>query len=221
MIVVHHLNNSRSQRILWMLEEIGVGYEIVKHQRDPETNLAPNSLKAVHALGKAPVLVDKEITIPESGAIIEYLAKTYAADSLLPPNNPEDESQYTYWMHFSEGTLMPPMVIRLVMERIKSSPKPFFARGIANGIANKVLANFVSPNIGRNLAYINEYLADKTWFAGGHMTGADIQMSFPLEAVVATGGAKDYPNIVAFVKRVHERPAYQRALEKGGEYAYG
>jgi glutathione S-transferase len=204
-----------------MLEEIGVEYEIVKHQRDPVTNLAPDSLKAVHALGKAPVLVDNEVVVPESGAIIEYLAKTYAADSLLPASNPEDESQYAYWMHFSEGTLMPPMVMRLVMERVKSSPKPFFARGIANGIANKVLSNFVSPNISRNLSYINEYLSGKTWFAGSHMTGADIQMSFPLEAVVATGGAKDYPHIVDFVKRVHERPAYQRALEKGGEYAYG
>jgi glutathione S-transferase len=204
-----------------MLEEIGVEYEIIKHQRDPVTNLAPNSLKAVHALGKSPVLVDKEMTVPESGAIIEYLAKTYAADSLLPEEDPEAQNQYTYWMHFSEGTLMPPMVMRLVMERVKSSPKPFFARGIANGIANKVLSNFVAPNISRNLSYINEYMADKTWFAGNRMTGADIQMSFPLEALVATGGAKDYPNIISFVKRVHERPAYQKALEKGGEYAYG
>jgi glutathione S-transferase len=221
MITVHHLNNSRSQRILWMLEEIGVEYEIVQHQRDPLTNLAPQSLKAVHALGKSPILVDNELVVPESGAIIEYLAKTYAADSLLPKANPDDENQYSYWMHFAEGSLMPPMVMRLVMERVKTSPKPFFARGIANSIANKVLSNFVLPNFDRNLDYINTYLEGKKWFAGDHMTGADIQMSFPLEAVVATGRAEAYPNIQAFVKRVHERPAYQRALEKGGEYAYG
>ena len=220
MIKLHHLNNSRSQRILWMLEEIGVEYEVVHHQRDAQTNLAPESLKAVHPLGKSPVLVDNDVVIPESGAIIEYLARTYAPEAMLPSDNPTDLSQYVYWMHFSEGSLMPPMVMRLVMEKIKTSPKPFFARGIANNIANKVLASFVTPNIDRNLGYIDQYLAGKEWFAGDHVTGADVQMSFPLEAVVATGGAKSYPNITAFVKRVHERPAYQRALEKGGDYAY-
>ena len=219
MIVLHHLNNSRSQRILWMLEEIGVEYKIEHHQRDSVTNLAPESLKAVHALGKAPVLVDNDIVIPESGAIIEYLAKTYAV-GMMPDANPEDESQFSYWMHFSEGSLMPPMVMRLVMERVKTSPKPFFARGIANSIANKVLSGFVTPNIDRNLSFIDSYLEGKEWFVGDHMTGADIQMSFPLEAVVATGGAKSYSNIRTFVVRVHARPAYQSALEKGGDYAY-
>jgi glutathione S-transferase len=219
MLVVHHLNNSRSQRILWLLEELGLDYQIKHYKRDSKTNLAPATLKLIHPLGKSPILTDDEITVAESGAIIEYLINTYG-QQLLPQPNSEAQRQCTYWLHFAEGTLMPPMVAKLVFDKVRANAKPFFVKIIANKIADKVMDGYYAPIIKANMDYIEQHLQLHTWFAGEQISAADFQMSFPLEAMVARGAGKEYPAIAAFVARVHEREAYKRALEKGGEYDY-
>lgn len=221
MIIVHHLNNSRSQRILWMLEELKLDYEIKHYQRDHETMLAPQSLKDVHPLGKSPVITDGDVVVAESGAIIEYLAQTYGKGLLIPPLESAEYRQYIYWLHFSEGSLMPPLLLKIVFEKINTSPMPFFIKPIARGISAKVMSSFVNPNIDNNFAYIDDYLARHEWFAGNSLSGADIQMSFPLEASAARGGiGEKYPHIADYVSRFQTRPAYQKALEAGGEYDY-
>ncbi|MFT4937181.1 MAG: glutathione S-transferase [Paraglaciecola sp.] len=220
MIVLHHLNNSRSQRILWMLEELGVDYEIKQYQRDAVTNLAPITLKLIHPLGKSPVITDGDVTVAESGAIIEYLGYTYGKAQLIPELGTEAHRNYSYWLHFSEGSLMPPMVAKLVFDKVRAKAKPFFVKMIADKIADKVMGGYFGPNIQANMDYIEAHLEHNQWFAGDTLSGADIQMSFPLEASVARG-IKQYPNIIAYVQRIHARPAYQRALQKGGKYDYG
>lgn len=222
MITVHHLNNSRSQRVLWMLEELGLDYRIERYERDPETMLAPASLKKVHPLGKSPVITDGDLTIAESGAIIEYLAHTYARETMLPKPGTQAWLDCSYWLHYAEGSLMPPLVMRLVFEKIRTSPMPFFIRPVAKGIAAKTNQMFIGPQIRTHMDFVESHLADRTWFLGDRLSAADIQMSFPLEASVARGVVekKSRPNIVAWVERVHGRPAYQRALEKGGEYDF-
>lgn len=219
MITVHHLNNSRSQRILWMLEELGLQYEVIHYQRDPVSNLAPPELKKIHALGKSPVLTDGVITVAESGAIIEYLALTYGT-TLIPAPDSEAGRQYRYWLHFAEGSLMPPLVAKLVFDKVRANAKPFFIKMVANKIADKVMGGYYGPNIVANMQFIEQHLAENQWFAGDSISGADFQMSFPLEASVARGAAIQHPNVLAYVKRIHARPAYQAALLKGGEYAY-
>ncbi|MCF6300575.1 MAG: glutathione S-transferase [Proteobacteria bacterium] len=221
MITVHHLNNSRSQRILWMLEELNLEYEIKHYQRDQKTLLAPQTLKDVHPLGKSPVITDNDLVVAESGAIIEYLARTYGNDKILPNQASPAYLQYIYWLHFSEGSLMPPLLLRLVFERVKNGPMPFFIKPIARAIANKVMTSFVTPNINNNFDYIEQHLSDQKWFAGDFLTAADIQMSFPLEASVARNViGKNHPNIVEFVKRIQSRSAYKKALNNGGEYSF-
>lgn len=221
MLVVHHLNNSRSQRVLWALEELGVPYEVKRYQRDEITNLAPASLKAIHPLGKSPVIIDGDLTLAESGAIIEYLVRTHGNGAFIPPTSSEAYQSYVYWLHFAEGSLMPPMVLKLVFDKIVSSPMPFFAKPIAKGIAKKVMTGYVGPSIKDNLDFIDSHLTSHEWFAGDHISGADFQMSFPLEAWVARNpDDSNYPKIVAYVKRLHERPAYQKALDAGGPYDY-
>jgi glutathione S-transferase len=224
MIILHHLNNSRSQRILWLLEELNLEYEVKHYQRDSVTNLAPNTLTLMHPLGKSPILTDGEITVAESGAIIEYLVGTYhktSVDQLVDPQRGcEVHRQYTYWLHFSEGTLMPPLVAKLVLDRVRTNAKPFFVKAIANKIVDKLMAAYYGPIIAKNMDYIESHLAHNAWFAGEELSGADIQMSFPLEAAVARGNGKNFPNITNFVDKVHARPAYQAALEKGGKYDY-
>lgn len=226
MVVVHHLENSRSQRILWALEELGVPYEVKRYERNKKNNLAPDSLKAVHPLGKSPVITDNVnqddiVTVAESGAIIEYLVDKYGDGLLAVSNDEKHRRDYQYWLHFAEGSLMPPLVLKLVFEKVRKSPMPFFAKPIAKSISSKVMKTFVGPSIRNNMAFIEEYLASHKWFAGDKLTGADIQMSFPLEACVATGVAdQQYPNIIAYVKRIHARPAYQKALAEGGPYNY-
>ncbi len=221
MITVHHLNNSRSQRVLWMLEELGLDYEIKRYERDQETMLAPESLKKVHPLGKSPVITDGERVVAESGAIIEYLAHTYGKDTMLPEGGSQAWLDYTYWLHYAEGSLMPPLVMRLVFEKVKTRPMPFFIRPVAKGISDKTNEIFIGPMIRTHLDFVESQLANKTWFLGDQLTGADIQMSFPLEASVARGiVGRNRPNIKKWVERVHARPAYQRALEKGGEYDF-
>ncbi len=223
MITLHHLNNSRSQRILWILEELKLDYVIEFHQRDKKTYLAPESLKAVHALGKSPVISDDKtgIILAESGAIIEYLVQTYG-QHLMPEQGSSAYWQYLYWLHFSEGSLMPPMVMNLVLSKMKTSPMPFFIKPIAKMIADKIIERFSGPNIKTSLEFIEKHLSQHAYFCGEQLTGADIQMSFPLEASAASGviHAGNYPNTLAYVKRLQALPAYQAALAKGGDYDY-
>jgi glutathione S-transferase len=219
MITVHHLNNSRSQRVLWLLEELEVPYEVKRYERDATTMLAPASLKAVHPLGKSPVITDGEVTLAESGAIIEYLAGTYAGGRLLPPAGTPERLRCTYWLHYAEGSAMPPLLMSLIFNRVRTSPMPFFAKPIARGIADKVMGSFVSPQIKLHFDYMEGELGKSTWFAGHEFSAADVQMSFPLEAAASRAGLNaSRPNLAAFLERIHARPAYQRALAKGGPY---
>ncbi|MBQ0743449.1 MAG: glutathione S-transferase [Pseudomonas sp.] len=219
MIVVHHLNNSRSQRILWLLEELGLEYEVRRYERDPETMLAPPELKAVHPLGKSPVITDGDLTVAESGAIIEYLVETYGQGHLAPPRGTPERLRYTYWLHYAEGSAMLPLLLKLVFNRVETAPMPFFVKPFAKGIARQVKGKFVEPQIVQHLNYMNNELAATGWFAGAEFSAADVQMSFPLEAAAARGGLdQQWPNLMSFLERVHDRPAYKRALERGGEY---
>ncbi len=221
MIVVHHLNNSRSQRILWLLEELGLDYEIRKYQRDPKTMLAPPELRAVHPLGKSPVITDGDVTAAESGAIIEYLLERYGNGRFMPPAGTPDKRRYTYFLHYAEGSAMTPLLLKLVFDRVETSPMPFFARPIARGIAHKVKSSYVMPQIVQHLDFLEAELGKSAWFAGEEFTAADIQLSFVLEAAAARGGlGAQYPKLTAWLARIHARPAYQRALERGGKYDY-
>jgi glutathione S-transferase len=218
MITVHHLNNSRSQRILWLLEELGLDYEIRKYERDPKTLLAPPALRAVHPLGKAPVIEDGGIVVAESGAIVDYLVGRYGPQLAPPPGTPE-RLRYTQFLHYAEGSLMPPLLLKLVFDRVASSPAPFFVRPIARAIADKVKSGFVLPQIRQHLDYLEGELAARDWFAGDAFSAADIQMSFPLEAAAARAGLGDgHPRLADFLRRIHARPAYARALERGGPF---
>jgi glutathione S-transferase len=220
MITVHHLNNSRSQRVLWLLEELGLPYEIQHHQRDPVTSLAPPALRQVHPLGKSPVLTDGALTVAESGAILEYLVDRHGGGRLKPPADSDDALRYRYFMHFAEGSAMPPLVMTLIFNRIASAPMPFFAKPIAKGIAAKVLKGYLQPQIASQLAFLEAELAERPWFAGAGFSAADVQMSFPLEAAAArAGGLARHPKLQDFLARIHARPAYQRALARGGPYS--
>jgi glutathione S-transferase len=217
MLIVHHLNNSRSQRLLWLLEELGVLYEIKRYQRDPKTMLAPPELRKVHPLGKSPVITDGEVTLAESGAIMEYVLEKFGRGRLVPPPNTPEKLRYTFWMHFAEGSAMPPLVMKLVLGRMGKAP--LLVRPIAKGIANKIMKGFVEPNINRQLDYMESELNRSTWFAGNDFTAADIQMSFPLEASAARAGLDgSRPKLTEFLARIHAREAYRAALERGGEY---
>jgi glutathione S-transferase len=221
MIVVHHLNNSRSQRILWLLEELGLDYEIRKYQRDPKTMLAPPELKAIHPLGKSPVITDDDIVVAESGAIVEYLVERYGHGRLAPPAGTPDKLRYTYMLHFAEGTAMPPLLMKLVFDRIETERMPFFVKPVAKAIASKVKQLFIMPNLRNNLAFLEAELNKSAWFAGDEFTAADVQISFVLEAAASRAGLDArYPNLMAWLARIHARPAYQRALERGGKYDY-
>ena len=219
MIIVHHLNNSRSQRVLWLLEELGLDYEIRRYERDPETMLAPASLRAVHPLGKSPVITDGPLTLAESGAIMEYLVERHGAGRFIPAADTPERLRYTYWLHYAEGSLMPPLLLKLVFDRIENGPMPFIARPIARAIARRVKSTYVEPQIATHLDFIEGELGKGNWFAGSKFTAADIQMSFPLEAAAARAGLDgSRPRLADFLQRIHARPAYRRALEKGGEY---
>ncbi|TFW23416.1 glutathione S-transferase [Duganella callida] len=219
MIVVHHLNNSRSQRVLWLLEELGLEYEIVRYQRDRKTMLAPPELKAIHPLGKSPVITDGGVVVAESGAIVEYLIETYGNGRLIPPAGTEERRRWTYFLHYAEGSAMAPLLMKLVFDRIETGPAPFFVKPIAKGIAQRVKGSYLMPQIDMHLDYLEAELSKTPWFAGTEFTAADIQMSFPLEAAAARAGLDDRrPNLMAFLQRIHARPAFQRALECGGPY---
>ena len=219
MIEIHHLNNSRSQRILWLLEELGQPYKVVPYQRDATTRLAPPELKRVHPLGKSPVITDGDLTLAESGAIVEYLADRYGAGKLAPAFGSPERVRYLYWLHFAEGTAQPPSLLKLLFDRIKSR-SPLLVRPIARAIADRALAAYVLPNIERNLDFMESELGKNEWFAGAQFSAADIQMSFPVEAYRARGGLDEKrPRLMHFLEKIHSRPAYRRAIERGGEYA--
>jgi len=219
MITVHHLNNSRSQRVLWLLEELGLPYEIKRYQRNAQTMLAPPELMAVHPLGKSPVITDDGVTVAESGAIVEYLVERYGKGRLIPAAGTPQRLRYTYWLHYAEGSAMLPLLLKLIFGRIATAPMPFFVKPIARGIVNNVRTQFIDPQLKLHLGYIENELGKSSWFAGEEFTAADIQMSFPLEAAAARGGdAGGGPKTTAFLQRIHARPAYKTALEKGGLY---
>lgn len=206
MIVVHHLNNSRSQRILWLLEELGLDYEIKRYERDPNTMLAPAGLKAVHPLGKSPVITDEGQTLAESGAIIDYLVERYGEGKLAPPSGTQQKLRYDYWLHYSEGSVMPVLVMKLVLDNC----------GLGDSGAS---SQFVAPQIKLHFDYLESELGKGPWFVGEEFTAADVQMSFPVEAAAAQIGVDtSYPKLKDFLQRIHARPAYERALERGGKY---
>lgn len=216
MVVVHHLNNSRSHRVLWLLEELGVPYEIKYYQRGANL-LAPASLREIHPLGKSPVITDGALTLAESGAIIEYLVESHPGKGLEPPPGTPERLRYIYWIHYAEGSMMPLILLKLVFDRIEQTPMLFLVRPVARAIARRVKSEFVEPQLNRHLDYLEAELAKTRWFAGDAFTAADIQMSYPLEAAVARAGLDGRrPNLMAFLQRIQERPAYQRAAERGG-----
>ena len=217
MIIVHHLNNSRSQRILWMLEELGVPYEVKRYEREPSMQ-APASLRAVHPLGKSPVITDGDKTLAESGAIIEYLGDTYGPGKLTPALGTPERLHYTYFLHYAEGSLMPLLFMKLVFGRIPSR-LPFFMRPVGRAISKGANKTLLDPQIGNHFMFLESELSKRTWFAGPEFTAADIQMSFPLEAAAARAPViRQMPKLSAWLDRIQARPAYKRALEKGGPY---
>ena len=221
-LTVHHLNNSRSQRVLWLLEELSVPYEIRKYQRDPRTMLAPPELRAVHPLGKSPVITEGDVTLAESGAILEYLVEKHGAGRLAPPAGTPERERYRYWMHYAEGSAMPPLLLKLVFDRVATSPAPFFVRPILRGVAQRVTQSFIAPQLKLHLDFLEGELGRAAWFAGNEFTAADIQVSFPIEGFAARGGLDAArPRLMDFLARIHARPAYQRALEKGGPFRLG
>ena len=222
MIILHHLENSRSQRVLWLLEELGLEYEIVRYQRDPATLLAPPDLRKIHPLGKSPVIVDQGVTVAESGAIIEYIVERYGNGRLAPAPNSPGRPRYTYWIHYAEGSPMPLLLMKLVFSRIRKSPAPFFVRPVLRQVVDRVSNYFLDPQLRLHLDYMEGELARAPWFAGDEFTAADIQMSFPLEAAASRAGLDaSRPRLMDWLQRIHARPAYQRALERGGPFLLG
>lgn len=219
MIVVHHLNNSRSQRVLWLLEELGLPYEIKRYERDAQTMLAPPELKAIHPLGKSPVITDGDKTIAETGAIVEYILETYGEGRLIPAPGTPERLRFTYWLHYAEGSAMTPLLLKLVFTSLPNRA-PGLMKGFVRTVSGRAEQGFVDPQIKAHVDYWEAELSKSEWFAGNELTGADIMMSFPLEAGAARGGAGSRPHIKAFLEKIHARPAYQRALERGGPYAY-
>ena len=221
MIVVHHLNNSRSQRVLWLLEELGLPYEIKKYERNAQTMLAPPELQKVHPLGKSPVITDGDVTVAESGAIIEYLVERYGNGRLAPAIGTPERLRWRYWMHFAEGSAMPPLLLKLIFDKVETSPMPFFVKPIAKAISGKVKAAMVTPNLTRQLDFMEAELAKSEWFVGDGFSAADVQMSFPIEAAAQRAGLDaSRPKLMGWLKRIHARPAYRRALERGGPYSF-
>ncbi|RZJ17781.1 MAG: glutathione S-transferase [Brevundimonas sp.] len=220
MIVVHHLNDSRSQRVLWLLEELGLPYEVKRYQRDARTMLAPPELRAIHPLGKSPVIDDGDVRVAETGAIVDYLIETYGQGRLRAAPGTEDGRRYSYWLHYAEGSAMPPLLLKLVFSQLPRRA-PALLRPLVKGIASKALTGFVDPQLRTHAAFWEGELARSPWFGGQAFGAADIMMSFPVEAAASRALAlTEYPRLAAFLKAIHARPAWQRALERGGPYAY-
>ena len=206
MIVVHHLNDSRSQRVLWLLEELGVSYDIQHYARDAQTRLAPPELKAVHPLGKSPVITDNGFTVYESGAIVDYLIRHHGGGRLQPAPHTQEFEAYHQWLHYSEGSAMLPLMLKLYVSRLGEAGAPLSPR--------------IESEIANHLGYVNTSLKGKDWLVGDELSGADIQMSFVGEVAGARGNREAFPHIDAWVKRFQARPAYKKALERGGPYAF-
>jgi len=222
MLTVHHLNNSRSQRVLWLLEELEVPYEIKYYQRNPDTMRAPPELMAVHPLGRSPVVTDGDVVVAETGAVIEYILDTYGNGRMRPAPGTPEARRFTFWLHFAEGSEMSPLLMRLVFDRLEKAPMPFFARPIARALSAKVRSTFIDPQITLHLNYLESELGKSMWFAGEAFSAADVQMSFPIEVSALRGGlGESRTRLKAFLERIHARPAYRRALERGGPYLYG
>ena len=216
MITVHHLNNSRSQRVLWLLEELGVAYEVKRYERDAKTMLAPPELLAVHPLGKSPVIVDGDGTLAESGAIIEYLVEKNPASAMAPARGTAEWVRYLYWLHFAEGSAMPPLLLKLILDRIATAP-PWPIRPIVAAVVRRANDRLATPRLAENLDLMEAELNRSTWFAGDAFSAADIQMSYPIEASVRRAGLDQRrPKLMAYLDRIHQRPAYRRAVERGG-----
>lgn len=219
MITLYHCVSARSFRPLWLLEELGLPYEIRRYERDRQSMLAPPELRQVHPLGKSPVITDGGFTLAESGAIVEYLIEQHGAGRLIPAAGTPERQRYRYWLHYAEGSAMPPLLLKLVFDQIEKARMPWIARPIAKAISAKTKSAFILPSIRQHLDYMEAELAARDWFAGDEFSGADIQMSFPLEAAAARGGLNaSRPRLMDFLERIHARPAYQRALEKGGPF---
>ena len=223
MITVHHLETSRSHRVLWLLEELGVPYELRLYRRDPRTRLAPPELKAIHPLGKSPVVTEGDDVIAESGAILEYLAERYGAqapaglEQLVPATGTPAHRQGRFWMHYAEGSLMNWLVMKLVFMTIPRQPMPFFVRPIARQLCGNVLQRLVDPNVSAALEFMDQHLSAHTWFTGDALSLADFQMSFAVEAALSRGAPQGaYPHVRAWLERARARPAYQRAIKRGG-----
>jgi glutathione S-transferase len=223
MLIVHHLETSRSQRVLWLLEELGVPYELKVYRRDAKTRLAPPELKAVHPLGKSPVISDDGEVIAESGAILEYIVETYGhlghgeLAQLRPAVATPEHRECRYWMHCAEGSLMNWLLMKLVFMNLPQRPMPFFARPIVRGLCAKVQAQLIDPNLQAATAFVDDHLSRHRWFAGDMLSMADFQMSFAVEALLArTTGATAPRHLASYRERMRARPAYQRAEAKGG-----
>jgi glutathione S-transferase len=219
MITVHHLEDSRSQRVLWLMEELELPYEVKRYERDPTTRLAPPELMKVHPLGKSPVIEDEGRVVAETGAIIDYVVGRYGDGRLIPAEGTDARLAYVYWLHFAEGSAMPPLVMKLIFNTM-AERAPKLLKSVVKAVTGPVLAGFVEPNIARQLAFIESRLAGSSWFAGADFTAADIMMSFPLEAAGARADLTALPKVKAFLAAIHARPAYVRALERGGPYAF-
>lgn len=218
MLTVHHLNNSRSQRILWLLEELGLEYDIERYERDSDTMLAPDLLRQVHPLGKSPVVTDDDLTLAESGAIVEYLVDRYGNGKLAPAPDTPERLRYTYWLHYAEGSAMPPLLLNLVFQQVEKKT-PFLLKPIAGAITGRAQSSFIQPQIALHLDYMESELSKAQWFVSNDFTAADIQLSFPLEEAATRAGLDNgRPQLRAFLDRIHARPAYKRALDRGGEY---
>lgn len=221
MIIVHHLNDSRSQRILWLLEELGLDYAVEKYQRDPASLRAPPELRTLHPLGKLPVIVDGDLLLAESGAIVEYILDRYGHGRLVPPAGTPERLRYLYWTHYAEGSAMAPLLVKLIFDMIETGPAPWLLRPVLRGLSRAVKGKFAQPEIDRHLDFLEAELARSTWFAGEELTGADILLSFPVQIAAAHAGLDARrPRLMAFRERVAARPAWQRAITRGGAYQF-
>jgi glutathione S-transferase len=220
-LVVHHLNHSRSQRVLWLLEELGLEYEVKRYERNVRTMLAPPELRSVHPLGKSPVVEIDGQVLAESGAIVEYLADRFARGKLARPHGSPARFSYIYWLHYAEGTAMTPLLLKLFIDRVAEAKMPFFVRPIVRKVRQGTIDAFIGPQLQLNLDYMESALAGREWFVDGEFSAADIQLSFPLETAVSRAGLDESrPRLMDFLRRIHARPAYRRALERGGPYRY-
>ncbi|MFC4701113.1 glutathione S-transferase family protein [Glaciecola siphonariae] len=217
MFTLHHLKDSRSQRIVWLLEMIGADYQIKAYARDPQTSLAPEEFKRLHPLGSAPLLEHNDEMLAESGAICEYIVQQADAKELLKADDPSAHIQVQFWSHYSEGSFLPPLVAAMVMNKARAKAKPFFVKFIANKLIDAILDAYFNKVISRNLAFVEAHLADKTFFVGDSPTIADVQMSFGMEALQKTDRLKAFPNMSAYVARVQAIPSYQAAMKKMAE----